>query len=326
MDDAYGIAPSSPQDGAVPADDRLELIATEIEKLQTTALLHVAERLNEARDIFRYRRDEGGFAGWVESRLRWSRQTAYNLLHVHEQFAGQCVKNLDSFPASVLYLVAAPTTPKAAREEVFKRAEAGEPLSITEAKQIVAKHKAGKVPPAADVEEARLAKPAKLNPTTAEKVATNLHCSFCGLSQHKVRTLVTSGAVCICNECVAWWVKTINSAEEAEASANERKVAYAAEKSAAEFDSADEIAELARASLALLAHPTSPNLITVRSKLCRIARLADPFIKSRPNLRPGKAMLDTDAVGKAPRLATPLVGNDPGPIPGCLQRGPATKH
>ena len=326
MDDAYGIAPSSPQDGAVPADDRLELIATEIEKLQTTALLHIAERLNEARDIFRYRRDEGGFAGWVESRLRWSRQTAYNLLHVHEQFAGQCVKNLDSFPASVLYLVAAPTTPKSAREEVLKRAEAGEPLSITETKQIVAKHKAGKVPPAADVEDAPLAKPAKLNPTTAEKVATNLHCSFCGLSQHKVRTLVTSGAVCICNECVAWWVKTINTAEEAEASANERKVAYAAEKSAAEFDSADEIAELARASLALLAHPTSPNLITVRSKLCRIARLADPFIKSRPNLRPGKAMLHTDAVGKAPRLATPLVGNDPGPIPECLQRGPAAKH
>jgi hypothetical protein len=29
--------------------------------------------------------DEGGFAGWVEKRLRYSRATAYRLLDVHEK-------------------------------------------------------------------------------------------------------------------------------------------------------------------------------------------------------------------------------------------------
>ena len=33
----------------------------------------------EAHGLFRYRRDEGGFAGWVEKRLKMSRRTALQL-------------------------------------------------------------------------------------------------------------------------------------------------------------------------------------------------------------------------------------------------------
>ena len=58
------------------ADDRLEAIAKDIASLQTTAILRIAERLAEAHSIFHYRRDEGGFGGWVERRLNYSRDTA----------------------------------------------------------------------------------------------------------------------------------------------------------------------------------------------------------------------------------------------------------
>src|SRR5712671_1468084 len=104
------------QDGAVgPGTDdgaQLESIAKYIESLTTQATLQIAAQIAKARDLFRYRRDEGGFAGWVESRLQYSRQTAYNLLHVHEQFGGQkCQKGLDTLARSVLFLISAPSTP-----------------------------------------------------------------------------------------------------------------------------------------------------------------------------------------------------------------------
>jgi hypothetical protein len=65
----------------------------------------------EAHGLFRYRRDEGDFAGWVEKRLKMSRRTAYNLLDVPEKFGGESVQILHTLPRSVLYLLAAPSTP-----------------------------------------------------------------------------------------------------------------------------------------------------------------------------------------------------------------------
>jgi hypothetical protein len=125
-------------------DERLETIAKDIETAHGTAVLYVAERLAEARDIFRYRRDEGGFSGWVEKRLHYSRSTAYNLLGIHEQFGGEknLSKCLDTFPASILYLLAAPSTPKEARDKIIERAQAGETVSVAEAKRVIAKGRA----------------------------------------------------------------------------------------------------------------------------------------------------------------------------------------
>ena len=60
---------------ALPAegDAALEAIARDIEATQAQAVLRIAERLHRAREIFRHRRDEGGFTGWVERRLTISR-------------------------------------------------------------------------------------------------------------------------------------------------------------------------------------------------------------------------------------------------------------
>jgi hypothetical protein len=119
------------------ATDRLEIIAKDIERLQGTTVFEIAKLLAEARDLFRYRRDEGGFAGWVEARLTFSRQTAYSLIHVHEQFGGECVKHSDTFPTSVLYLLAAPSTPEPVREEIIARAEKGEKVKVEDVKSAI---------------------------------------------------------------------------------------------------------------------------------------------------------------------------------------------
>jgi DUF3102 family protein len=128
-------------------DDCLEAIAKSIETLTATATLQVGEELAKARDIFRYRKDEGGFAGWVESRLHYSRSTAYNLISVFEQFGGQEVsKCLDTLGRSVLFLISAPSTPPEARTAVLEHAKNGERLTHAQVKEVVDTAKGHKPP------------------------------------------------------------------------------------------------------------------------------------------------------------------------------------
>jgi len=130
-------------------DERLETIAKDIETTHTKAVLHIAAQLAEARDIFCYRRDEGGFGGWVETRLRYSRSTAYNLLSIHERFGGEkdLSKCLDTFHASILYRLAAPSTPKEACDQIIERAQAGETVPVAEVKRVIKDAKGRKRPP-----------------------------------------------------------------------------------------------------------------------------------------------------------------------------------
>jgi hypothetical protein len=44
---------------------------------------------------------------------------------------------LDTFPASILYLLAAPSTPEAAKTEIIERAQAGETVPVAEVKRVV---------------------------------------------------------------------------------------------------------------------------------------------------------------------------------------------
>jgi hypothetical protein len=135
-------------------DERLETIAKDIETTHTNAVLHIAAQLAEARDIFRYRRDEGGFGGWVETRLRYSRSTAYNLLSVHERFGGEknLSKWLDTFPAGILYALAAPSTAETARTEIIERAQSGEVIQFSEVKNTIGTAKSREQPVKRDLD------------------------------------------------------------------------------------------------------------------------------------------------------------------------------
>jgi DNA N-6-adenine-methyltransferase (Dam) len=115
--------------------------AATIERIQATATLKVARELAEVHQQYLYRRDEGGFRGWVENRLGMSKSTAYSLLNVHKTFGGNVSAALDTLPRKVLYLLASPSTPESACDIVIERAETGEQLSHRDVQEIIAEHK-----------------------------------------------------------------------------------------------------------------------------------------------------------------------------------------
>jgi hypothetical protein len=65
----------------------IEAVARQIEHFERSAIFRIANRLAWVHEQFLYRRDEGGFQGWVESRLGYSRTQAYRLLNVAELIA-----------------------------------------------------------------------------------------------------------------------------------------------------------------------------------------------------------------------------------------------
>ena len=125
-------------------EDRLEALAKKIERLQAGAVRRIGKYFAEARQLFRYRRDEGGFAGWVERRLKIHRATAYRAISVYEHLGSECVALCDTLPAGVLYLLAAPSTPDEARTEVIEKANAGETVSVADTKEVIARHRESK--------------------------------------------------------------------------------------------------------------------------------------------------------------------------------------
>ena len=123
---------------AISDDERLESLAQEIARLHIKASLQIAERLAKAPQIFRYRRDEGGFTGWVENRLKLSSSTAYRLLDVHERFGGdESLSIWETLPISAVYLLAARSTPDKAVQEIAERVKVGEQISYAEAKKTI---------------------------------------------------------------------------------------------------------------------------------------------------------------------------------------------
>ncbi len=80
----------------------------------------------------------GQYRKWIKAEFNWGKSTANSFENVAKQFAN--VQNLDIFTPSVLYELAAPSTPESARKEAIVRAEAGEKIGYKSAKQIKKKH------------------------------------------------------------------------------------------------------------------------------------------------------------------------------------------
>jgi hypothetical protein len=123
---------------------QLEALARDIEYLERNAVFRIAARLGKAHEMFLYRRDEGGFQGWTENRLGYSRSHAYRLLDVNK-WAKQS-QGWDTFgtlPVSAIYQLAAPSTPDEARTEIAERIKAGEKVSCTAVSETIARQKAG---------------------------------------------------------------------------------------------------------------------------------------------------------------------------------------
>ena len=106
--------------------------AAEIRRLGkrlTTDVIEIGRHLTEVRAELQETVGHGHFHAWVDREFEWSDRTTLNFMRVYElSLKSETVSDLN-LPMRELYLLAAPSTPEAARTEIIQRAEAGEPVS-----------------------------------------------------------------------------------------------------------------------------------------------------------------------------------------------------
>ena len=82
----------------------------------------------------------GQFLPWLKAEFGWSERTAQNFMSVAESFKSAKFADLPIQP-SAAYLLAAPAVPDEARQVAIEKAEAGEEITFSSAKEIVAEAK-----------------------------------------------------------------------------------------------------------------------------------------------------------------------------------------
>jgi hypothetical protein len=76
----------------------------------------------------------GQFLPWVEAEFEMSLPTATRFMQTAERFGGKFV-NLTNLKPSILYMLAAPSTPEEVIEKATEKAEAGEKVSVEDVKR-----------------------------------------------------------------------------------------------------------------------------------------------------------------------------------------------
>lgn len=104
------------------------------ERLKKTLedLIEVGSGLLEVKEALPH----GQFLPWLKAEFGWSERMAQNFMSVAEQFKSAKFAELPIQP-SAAYLLAAPAVPDEARQVAIEKAEAGETITFTTAKEIV---------------------------------------------------------------------------------------------------------------------------------------------------------------------------------------------
>src|SRR6516162_2648405 len=108
----------------VPDNPALTEHVAEIRRLGKRVVADVIEigrHLKECKRIVGH----GNWLEWLEREFGWTDDTALNFMRVYEMSKTQNFRDLN-LPVAGLYLLAAPSTPQAARDEVISHAESGE--------------------------------------------------------------------------------------------------------------------------------------------------------------------------------------------------------
>lgn len=118
---------------------KVEQRASEIKSLirQTAQdIVCIGQKLTEVKGKLKH----GSFRNWLKAEFNWSLSSATKFMQVSEQFKDVIFTNLN-FSTSALYILAAPSTPEAARKQALKLASQGEQITYSLAKIIVNHYK-----------------------------------------------------------------------------------------------------------------------------------------------------------------------------------------
>jgi len=168
---------------------RIQCWTAEIKTLVKQAVIQAGQRMINVRNEL----DHGQFLGWL--RLEFpdiGQRTAYNMINVAECFSDANLQNLQ-VSTSALYLLASSSTPDDARAEALERAEAGETITYSKARQIVNEYK----PFETVLEDVNDATIEQRDPMTPPSERESRMCPYCGT----VYMAVPAGGVTQCVGC-----------------------------------------------------------------------------------------------------------------------------
>jgi hypothetical protein len=99
-------------------------------------IIHIGQKLRAVKQQL----EHGRFRKWLKAEFDWSVSASTKFIQVSEQF--KCVNFTHlNIANSALYLLAAPSTPEAARQEALRRASLGETITYSKAKVITQQYK-----------------------------------------------------------------------------------------------------------------------------------------------------------------------------------------
>jgi hypothetical protein len=97
-------------------------------------VIEIGRHLTEAKKIAGH----GNWLPWLRQEFDWSESTALRFMRVYELGKSVTVTDLE-LPVKAIYLLAAPSTPEEARDEIIEHAKTGEPISTATVKQTITK-------------------------------------------------------------------------------------------------------------------------------------------------------------------------------------------
>jgi Protein of unknown function (DUF3102) len=108
-----------------------------LHKRRVDDLVEIGRRLTECQKLVQH----GDWLDWLDAEFGWSHRSALNFMRVYG-LASKSENFSDlNLPISALYLLAAPSTPAGARDEIVERAKAGEAIKIGEVKKAISARK-----------------------------------------------------------------------------------------------------------------------------------------------------------------------------------------
>ncbi len=105
-------------------------------------IIEIGEKLIEVKD----RLPHGSFGGWLEIEFKWSVRTAQKYMSIADAFSNTKSSSDLSMSFETMAYLAAPSTPDDVRQQAIERAEAGDRITHSEAKQMVKGGKAAEAP------------------------------------------------------------------------------------------------------------------------------------------------------------------------------------
>lgn len=130
--------------------DFLETCAQGVEagvKITVEGILEIGSALSAARKVLVSDKD---FGRWRQGRLPWlQKQIAMNFMRVYERFGSENLQyknyTVECYTPSLLYLLAAPSTPDSVVSDITARVEAGEKVKVKEVQAAIKQAKSNVV-------------------------------------------------------------------------------------------------------------------------------------------------------------------------------------